>query len=337
MRQKTKKHGFKRWIIKVLIIVICLNFLNCSPKERLYKKTFIISGTFVEVTSPYKNASGIASSTMKKLEKIFSLYDKESQLSKVNKSAGLAPVKVSEEFIELLKLSKQLYEITDGAFDPSIGKVILYWKEKMKNVQLNDFPDVKEIKKILELKGFDFVLINEEDSTVFINKKGIVLDLGGVAKGYMVDKAIMELKRNSIYSALINAGGDIFCLGKNGKRPWHIGVRNPKVITGILDTLAIVDEAVATSGDYEQFFKYNGKTYSHIINPKTGFPVENQTRSVTVIAHNATTADGLSTAFFIMGEKQTQEFLFRNRSNLKVLFADEVEGKLSLHWLGPPS
>jgi len=333
--QLAQDHKVWKAVPALFFIILCIIPSGCIRKGRLYRRNSIISGTFIEVTSPYKNAAQVVFSTMKELDKVFNVYDKESQLSLINAKAGNAPVKASGDLIELLKLAKQLYKLTDGAFDPSIGKIVFYWKEKMGNKRLKDFPGDDELNSIMEFKGMDLVEINEDKNTVFIKKKGLILDLGGIAKGYMIDRAVQALKKNNIDSALINAGGDMFCLGRRNHKPWNIGIRNPKTLSGILNTLHIADEAIATSGDYEQFFEYDGKAYSHIINPVTGLPVQSSVRSVTVIAHNATTADGLSTAFFVMGKEKIQEFLKDNRSNLKVILVEEKEGKLSIHCLGP--
>lgn len=325
----------KTIISRCLFFILCMNLPGCSRKERLYKDTAVIAGTFIEVTSPHKNAANIVFSTMKDLEKVFDIYNKESQISKVNAKAGASPVEVDKELIELLKLSKQLHTLTNGAFDPSMGKITLFWKEKMKDKKIDKFPETAKLKNLTDSKGMDYVEIDEQKHTVFIKKKGLSLDLGAVAKGYMIDKAAEALKKNNINSALINAGGDIYCLGRKNGRPWHIGIRDPESVLSMLQTLDIADEAVATSGDYEQFFKYKDKIYSHIIDPQTGSPVEGPLRSVTVIAHNATTADGLATAFFVMGKEKIQDFLQKNKSNLKILLVEEKEGEVSIHCFGP--
>jgi len=287
-------------------------------KERVYRKTFMSAGTFVKITSSYKTASGIAEKEFSRLEKVFNIYDKKSEISKVNLKAGVEPVKVSRDLIGLLELSKQLYTFTDGAFDPSIGRVILFWKKLMKDKTINSLPKKEKIEKLMKFRGMDNIVIDKDASTVFIKKKGIILDLGGIAKGYMVDKAVQALKRNKINSALINAGGDIFCLGKFEGRDWKIGIRNPESLSVILKVIDAGNSAVATSGDYEQFFKYKGLVYSHIINPKTGYPVSNPVRSVTVSAPDAVTADGMATALFILGKDKIPDFLYRKHPNLKV-------------------
>ncbi|MBN2120843.1 MAG: FAD:protein FMN transferase [Candidatus Omnitrophica bacterium] len=321
--------------IQIAVLIFSVLFSGCAQKEKYYKNTFLVAGTFVEVTSNHKEAFKIVRATMEDLEKRFNLYDKNSEISRLNSLAGIEPLEVSDSLLEILKLSKTLNQLTDGAFDPSIGAAIAFWKEKIKNKKLEKFPDNSEIKKLSELKGMNYIEFDENKGTAFITKKGVSIDLGGIAKGYMIDKAALALRKNSIDSALINAGGDMFCLGQKDLKPWRIGIRDPKAVSDILDTLKIVDEAVATSGDYEQFFEYDRKKYSHIIDPATCLPSQSPLRSVTVIAHNATTADGLATAFFIMGKEKIQQFLNANRSNLKIFLVEDDNDKLSIHCLGP--
>lgn len=316
---------------KAAVLFISLFVLGCgNTKQRIYKKTFMSAGTFIEVTSPYKTASGIAQREFSRLERVFDIYDKKSEISQVNLKAGVEPVKVSRDLIALLELSQEVYTFTDGAFDPSIGRVILFWKKLMKDKTITRLPEKEEIDRLMKFRGMDNIVIDKKGSTVFIKKKGIVLDLGGIAKGYMVDKAVQALERNKIDSALINAGGDMFCLGGFEGRDWKVGVRSPKTSSVILKVIDADNSAVATSGDYEQFFRYKGSVYSHIINPKTGYPVSNPVRSVTVVAPNTTTADGLATAFFILGKGKIPELLYRKHSNLKVFVVEEKKGKLSL-------
>ncbi|MCD6539164.1 MAG: FAD:protein FMN transferase [Candidatus Omnitrophica bacterium] len=323
----------RRFLIKLTIFFSFFLIAGCIHKERLYKKTFISLGTFIEVSSPYKKALPLVFSTFRRLERIFNIYDENSQISQVNQQAGVEPVKVDRELVEAVKLAKDLCKITGGAFDPSIGKAILFWKEKIKNKDQQEVSESK-VDYLKTFKGIKYIKIDEAKQTIFIDKKGLILDLGGMVKGYIVDKAVQVLKKNNIDSALINAGGDIYCLGKRFGKFWRIGIRNPKALSSIIETLNIEDMAIATSGDYEQFFQYKGEKFSHIIDPETLYPVKSKIRSVTVIAPNTTTADGLATAFFVMGKDGVLKFLERNPSNIKIFLIEEEEGKLHIHCFG---
>jgi thiamine biosynthesis lipoprotein len=285
----------------------------------------------LEVTSPDSRAPQIAYDEFKRLEKIFNFYDPDSELSRLNNSFD-TPVKVSPEMIEILNLSNQVNQITNGAFDPAYGALFDFWKQRIKQKGPIVFPTRDEINKLKDISGMRYVLIDTAGQTVTIKKQGLRIDLGGIAKGYMVDKAAAKLNSAGVKSALIKAGGDMYCLGNNKGRPWRVGIENPKALQGIIEAEDLEDEAISTSGNYEQFFNYNNKQYGHVIDPSTGFPVNNNIISVTVISHNAVTSDGLSTGFFIMGVGEIRKFISAGQSNMRlfVLALDE-NGKERLH------
>ena len=307
-----------------LLFVFCVLFL-CGCAKPLHKDTFIIAGTYLEIISGDSRASQIVHDEFKRLDKIFNFYDKDSELSRLNNTYN-APVKVSSELIEVLKLSKQLNEMTDGAFDVSCGSLYNFWKELIKKGNIKELPSKETINGILENCGIDKIKINTVDSTVTIERKGLKIDLGAIAEGYMVDKAVIALKNKGISSALINAGGDIYCLGANNKNPWRVGIKNPSEIQGIIENEDLVDEAVTTSGNYEQFFDFEGRRYSHIVDPRTGFPVATGVISVSVVSKNCTTADGLATAFFVDGIEGLNKFLSKYPSTMRI-FVVTQEGK----------
>ena len=148
----------------------------------------------------------------------------------------------------------------------------------------------------------------------------------------MVDKASLKIKEAGIDSALVNAGGEVYCLGDNDGFPWSVGVKDPEELSGVLETQGLIDEAIATSGDYEQFFEFEGKRYSHIIDPVTGFPVQNNIISVSVISKNCITADGIATSFFVMGVDKIKEFLTNNPSTMRIFVLVLKNGKKNIHF-----
>lgn len=290
---------------------------------KLYKKEFVLAGTFVQITSPDRRAASIVYDKFKKLEKQFNMYDPESTISRVNADAGKGPIAVDAEFLDLLRLSENVYTITKGAFDITAGQMFIEWKNMITRHKMQlPLPDF--------VSGFSYVDFDPVSGTCFIKSPSVKLDMGGIAKGYMVDKSIEALKESGINSALINAGGDIYCLGDRSGHEWTVGVKDP-LINDLLTTVSLTDQAVATSGDYEQFFEYKGKRYSHVIDPRTKYPVANGVISVTVIAHNLTTADALATAFMVMGPEETESFLAENYSNMKVYILREESGERKLY------
>ena len=308
---------------KIIVLALCLFICSCA--KPLPRKTYLAAGTFLEVVSDDKQAAPIVHKEFKRLEKMFNFYDPKSELAKVNSSYN-APVKVSKEFIEIMQLSKQAYDLTDGIFDVTHGVLYDFWSEFIKQGKTGELPSKKKIAELKKLGGWDNIVIDPDESTILIKQQGLKIDLGGIAKGYMVDKASQKLCKTGIDSAIINAGGDLYCLGKKDNKPWSIGIKDPDAKEDFITRELLQDEAVATSGNYEQFLDAQGKRYSHIINPITGYPVEEPIISVSVVAKNCSSADAFATAFFVMGVGGIEKFIVRQPSTMKI-FVVTLEGK----------
>ncbi|MCD6583588.1 MAG: FAD:protein FMN transferase [Candidatus Omnitrophica bacterium] len=308
---------------KILFILLLPLLLDCA-QPRLYRDKFVISSTFLEVISPYPDAAKIVYKEFKRLDKIFNLYAPYSELYSLNRSYN-KPVKVSRELIEVINLAKQVYQLTGGYFDVSRGALYKFWKDLINNKKKDFFPSPQVIEELKKIGGMDYILLDKERGAITIKKRGLIIDLGGIAKGYMVDRAVEKLKEANIDSALINAGGDIYCLGKKEGKFWEVGIGDPLRKGEWIYSLKLYNQAIATSGNYEQFFPYKGQTYSHLINPFSGFPQRGDVLSVSVVAKNATTADSLATAFFIMGIDKLKEFLSQNLSTLKIFVITKDE------------
>lgn len=319
--------------LKILFMVGVSVFL-CSCAKQNYRNTYVAAGAYLEVISPYKDAGKIVSAEFSRLDKILNFYDSNSELSHLNSTYN-TEIKVSDELLEVLLLSAQVNKMTEGAFDVTYGNLFNFWKNIIKNGKAAVLPSKEKIAEIKQFCGMEFIEINKEKKTVKLKNASIKIDLGGIACGYMVDKAVEKLKENKIDSAIINAGGDIYCLGKNGPNPWRVGIQGDSdAFRDIVDTEEVVDEAITTSGNYQQYFELNGKKYSHIIDPKTGFPVDNNIVSVTVITKNCTSADSLATAFFVMGLEGIREFIQVNPSTMRVfVLVEDSNGKRNLHIL----
>lgn len=229
-------------------------------------------------------------------------YSESSELSAINRSAGIAAVEVASVTLDLIEKAVLAAEQTGGAFDPTIGPVIKLW-DFHKKVR----PADQEIRKHLGLVNYREIRIDRSAATVFLPRKGMLLDLGGIAKGYAADLAAASLRERGISGALIAVAGDIRAFGrKPDGTAWNIGIRNPRR-TGesddILATVGLADRSISTSGDYERFFMIDDKRYHHLLDPKTGYPAGG-CRSVNVIAGEGVFADAFSTAFFVMGPEQ---------------------------------
>ncbi len=294
----------------LLFIVSGLLFspFACTPqKERIFKKSRIIMDTLVTITVVTKTSSDAdeiidkAFQEIGRLEKASNFYSPDSEISLINMNAGTSPVKVSPDIIEILTKARQVYEMTDGAFDMTIGPVIsLYdFRNRIK-------PSDVEVRNNLSLVNYRNIVINKEQSTVFLREKGMLLDSGGIMKGYAAERAAEVLKRHGVPSGIVAVAGDIRAFGlKPDGKPWRVGIRDP-MGQGEDDIVAVIelsDMSISTSGDYERFFILNGKRFHHLISPKTGYPAEG-CRSVSIISTEGALADSYSTGIFILGPEK---------------------------------
>lgn len=248
---------------------------------------------------------------MEEIDGIFSNYREDSVLAEVNRSAGDGPVSVPREFLSLTRASIDYSELTDGAFDITVGGLFELWRTA---AAAGKIPSETEIAEALKCAGFRKIRLDEEKSRISFSSDCLRLDFGAIGKGYAVDR-IMEIAReNGITRGLVNFGGNIYAMGfPDGKKFWEIGVVTPGG-DGFVSRLNLRDRAVATSGDYERYFDFPERRYSHIIDPRTGRPAENSSL-VTAIARSATESDVFSTAVSVLGADAARGFA-RNDGSL---------------------
>jgi thiamine biosynthesis lipoprotein len=265
-------------------------------------------------------------SRLKELEDILSTNQEGTDLDMVNKKAGLEPVKVRPELIDVLRKALEYSDRSEGFFDPTIGPLVKLWGIGTDNAGV---PETEEIREALNLIDYREIEINQKDETVFLRRPGMSLDLGAIAKGYAADEAVKLLVREGVKRAIIDLGGDIFCLGEkknerslircfrdfiageNGEGTfWRIGVQDPRDDRGsYIGVLELKNKSVVTSGTYERFFEEDGTRYHHIFSVADGFPAENGLLSVTIVADNAIDADALSTAAFALGWEKGRDLI----------------------------
>lgn len=257
---------------------------------------------------------------MHRINQSMSPYIETSELSKVNRNSAIKPVKVSKELFKLLKKSKEISNLTNGAFDITFRSVgYLYdYREKRK-------PTQNELKEKLQAVNYQSLILNENKMTVSFNHQDVKIDLGGIAKGHAVDNSIRILKSYGVKEASVTAGGDTFVLGDNNGKMWNVGIRHPRAESKLVSILPLADTAVSTSGDYERFFIENGERIHHILNPKTGQSV-NEVQSVTILTDNSTYADALSTSVFVLGVKKGL-ILVEKLQNVSAIIVDN-QGKM---------
>lgn len=302
----------------VIGIVLLAAIAGCS--RPLHKESRFLMGTLVEVASGDPRAHEIVFQEFKRIEGIVNLFDPKSELSLLNQSGDLT---VTAELFAILKAAKEFYRFTDGAFDVTIGPASLLWKKAVKTAQM---PLKEEVRLALDEVGFGNIYLNEETLQVKFLKMGVKIDLGGIAEGFALDRAVAKLKAVGVTSALINAGGDMYCLGGLRGRPWQVAIQDPRIPKKLVEKVALMDRAVSTSGDYEQFFIFENKRYSHIIDPRTGYPADAGIVSATVVAPDALTADVLSTSLIILG-RQTGAELLKKFPGVSATLID-VDGKM---------
>ena len=310
------KNNIRIWL--PVGIVLCSVVVLCGcQNQRLYKESHIMMGTIIEVTSPYKEAAGIVFGELGRLENLFSKYKPESEVSQLNKKAKL---KVSPETFYILKKSKEFWQLSSGAFDVTVAPLVDLWGFTNKNFTV---PADEKIKNILNLIGSDKILLHNNENVIEFEFPGMKIDLGAIAKGYAVDCAVKKLKEKGINSCLINAGGQVYCLGKKFGLPWRVAIRAPRG-RGIAGYLELTNRSVATSGDYEQYFIKSNKRYAHIFNPKTGYPANSGVIAVTVIAPDGLTSDALSTAIFVLGKDKGERLAKRFKGvEVKIIEGNE--------------
>jgi len=258
-----------------------------------------------------------AFSEIKSVDDLMSTWREDTELSRLNALAGEGPKEVSSELFEVLSRSMEISKLTEGAFDVTVGPFIELWKAAAKR----DAPPTEiELGRVRKLVGYEKVLLDGENGTVVL-PEGMSIDLGAVAKGYAVDRAARALRALGIEAFLIEAGGDLFAAGlypDTPPRPWSVGVKDPfdpdwrKLIRG----LSMVDRAAATSGHYYRSVTVGGVQYSHIIDPRTGKPVQGVASSVTVIAPTCTDADALATALSVLGADRAEDLLAKMNADL---------------------
>ncbi|REC39744.1 FAD:protein FMN transferase [Chryseobacterium sp. 5_R23647] len=238
---------------------------------------------------------------IRRIENLISEWKPETQISEVNRNAGIKPVNVDAEVFALTEKGIYFSKLTDGAFDISIVAMDKIWKF---DDSMNELPSEESIKNSVKNVGYQNIILDKTNSTIFLKNKGMKIGFGSIGKGYAADKTRELMKSFGVKAGIINASGDISAWGTqpDGK-PWAIGINNPFKDDKIAAVLYLKENAVTTSGSYEKYAEIHGKRYSHIMNPKTGYPSTGLT-SVTVVGPNATMANGFSTSIMVLGKKE---------------------------------
>lgn len=281
---------------------------DSSAVDYEVKVSKMLMGTVVETTArsadvvQCKQALYKAYQEMERIENLLSYQKAGSEISLINAAASKKNVRVSAETFAILQRALHYARELDGLFDVTIGAVSMLWD--FSGPHGGHLPPGKDITLRLANVNYQDLLLNEQDTTVLLKKDGMQIDLGGIAKGYAIDRGSTIMKENGIVNFILNAGGDMYVSGqKDAQTPWKVGVRDPRNAQELIARFHLKDYAVATSGDYERFFIADGQRYHHIFDPRTGYP-GNLSRSSTTFAATAEEADVLATYLFIIGGAQ---------------------------------
>ncbi|WP_333809834.1 FAD:protein FMN transferase [Flavobacterium sp.] len=290
--------------MKKLFILLLLATQSISFGQQIFKKKENLLGSPFEITVVAKDSlqgnefTSLAIQEVKRIENLISDWIPTSQISKVNQNAGISPIKVNQEVFDLVDRATKISKLTSGAFDISYASMDKIWKF---DGSMKEMPSAEAIKKSVEKVGYQNIILNSKDSTIFLKNKGMKLGLGGIGQGYIADKIKILLQEKGCKSGLVNVSGDINTWGTqpNGA-PWTVGIVNPMNKNKVFATFPLDDSAVETSGSYEKYVTFNGKRYSHIIDPRTGYPATGIV-SVSVFAKQTEIADALATGIFVLG------------------------------------
>lgn len=265
-----------------------------------------------------------ATSIMKSFEEKLSFFKEESEVSKINKNASNGFTKVSYDTFNILKESNKYSKLTNGIFDITIAPLVKEWAINSETPRVLSETRVNEL---ISLVDYEDVILNENNLSVMLLRENQKVDLGGIAKGYIADKIIEFYKESNIKNAIINIGGNIKVLGKKDEDSlWNIGIYEPKKHSDTsICSIEVKDKSIVTSGGYERAFIYNDELYCHILNPKTGYPVKSDLKSITIVSDDSIEGDALSTPLFIMGKNKAYEFMKKhNISGIMVTDNDEI-------------
>jgi FAD:protein FMN transferase len=284
--------------------------INLNRTEK-YEKTFPALGTMNVISASGKNSRQAVAAACERVMEIhgrMSVYEKGSDVARINENSGLGAQKIHPDTFSLLKRSLEFSEQSGGAFDITVRPLTQLWGFGKK---LNHVPDKDEIQKALPLVNYRDLLLDGKGCTAHLRKAGQSIDLGGIAKGYAADEVRRILQEHGVINALINLGGNIVAMGRREDcTPWRIGVQNPLSDRGeYIGTLEASDQTIVTSGSNEQFFIRDGVRYHHIIDPRTGYPAYSGLMSVTVVCSSSTDADALTTAIFVSGISDSMNLL----------------------------
>lgn len=317
-----KNKFFIKFTSCVLLLVLLFNLVGCTKKtKKPIERTDFMLGTICSIKIYNKSDESILDKGFDKIKDIenkMSLNIKESDIYKLYELSGKEPLKVSDDTFKVLKMGKEFGDISNGHFDITIGPLSKLWNIGTPEAKV---PTEDELKETLPLIDYSKLTLDEKNKTAKLENEGMMVDLGGIAKGYAADEVAKVLKENGVKNAIINLGGNVFTLGKNtNNTEWNIGIQNPFEGRGdAVGSVKVENKSIVTSGIYERYVEENGKKYHHILNPKTGYPYDNEIAGVTIITDESILGDSLSTTVFSLGLHEGLDFI-NKRKDAEAIF-----------------
>jgi FAD:protein FMN transferase len=291
--------------VRILFFILLLHLSFIGKSQEKFTRTLKLMGCHYDITVIAQNQPeadryiDLAANEVTRIEKLISEWDSTTQISIVNKYAGIKPVKVDKEVFDLVVRSIRISELTEGAFDITWAGMNQIWKF---DGSMKKLPSEAEVAASVKTVGYKNILLNAADTTIFLKLKGMRLGFGGIGKGYSADRAAALLKSVGVSGGIMNASGDITAWGKQPDgSPWMIGITNPFNKEKVFSWFPFEGHSIGTSGNYENFVEFNGVRYTHIIDPRTGWPVHG-IASVTLFGPNAELSTALTKAIFVMGK-----------------------------------
>ncbi|MGL5068050.1 MAG: FAD:protein FMN transferase [Sarcina sp.] len=295
------------------IITMGLTLSGCSNTKMEdadpISRTELFMGTSVKITLyNHKDEKTMdkAFERIKAIEDTVSINKEGTELNELNKNAGVRPIKLSADSIEIIEKGLEYSQLSKGSYDISIGPLVKLWSIGLPEAKV---PSEEEIKNTL--KNIDYSKIKINENEVFLEEEGMILDLGSIAKGYAADEVVELLEDEGIEKAVIDLGGNIYVMGKKAQgQKWKIGIQNPFANRGTaIGSILLEDKSIVTTGVYERYIEDGDTKYHHVLNPKTGYPYETEIAGVTIIADESIDADSLSTLVFTKGIVEGIKFI----------------------------
>jgi len=317
----------KKYFLYLLTLILFLGIAGCNDKQKEtdstgkiidnpYSQTEFLMGTVVNIKIYNEGKKAVLDPVFERIRDLANkIQDSEenqedikTEIDAINEMAGIKPVQVSDDVYTLIKAGYTYSKDSQGSFDITIGPLTNLWHIGFDDARK---PAQSEIDQILPLIDYNKIQLNDENKTVFLEEKGMVFDLGGIAKGFIADEVVELLKKNDVTSAIVDLGGNIYVLGQSPTgKDWTVGIQDPFAPRGqTVGKLPLTNKSIVTSGIYERYIEVDDVKYHHILNPKDGYPYDNGLAGVTIISDKSIDGDALSTLVFSKGLKDGMDYV----------------------------